>query len=78
MKENKTIKGNNFLLDLLEFEKLTREVGFANCEANLKEYNKDGNELYDKEAIETYKELRKKQLIMLEELIKFYSSNKNN
>jgi hypothetical protein len=73
MKESKIIKGNNFLLDLLEFEKLTREVGFANCEAN----NKDGNELYDKEAIETYKELREKQLIMLEELIKFYSPKKD-
>ena len=71
--ESKTIRGNNLILDLSDFEKLSREVGYYNCKSNIKKYDEDGDEFYDEDAIEKYEALREKQLIMLEELIKFYS-----
>lgn len=76
MKENvnKIIRGNNLVLDLSDFEKLSREVGYYNCKSNIKECDDNGNEFYDEEAIEKYGNLREKQLIMLEELIKSYSN----
>lgn len=76
MKENinKIIRGNNLILDLSDFEKLSREVGYYNCKSNIKEYDENGNEFYDREAIEKYADLREKQLIMLGELIKSYSN----
>ena len=62
----------NFRLDLSEFEKLSREVGYYNAKANTKEYDENGDEFYDDEAIKKYEELRDKQLAMFEELVKNY------
>ncbi len=61
---------NNFIIDISDFEKLSREVGYYNAKANIK----DEDDNYDEEAIEKYEELREKQLDMLEELIKLYSN----
>lgn len=66
---SKTIRGNNFRLDISDFEKLSREVGYYNAKSNIK----DEDDNYDEEAISKYEKLRDKQLDMLEELIKFYS-----
>lgn len=65
----KIIRGNNFRLDISDFEKLSREVGYYNAKSNIK----DEDDNYDEEAISKYEKLRDKQLDMLEELIKFYS-----
>jgi hypothetical protein len=62
----------NFIIDINDFEKLSREVGYYNCKANIKKYDKDNNESYDKNAIRTYEKLRTKQLTMQARLIKFY------
>ena len=62
----------NFMLDLSEFEKLSREVGYFNCKANQKD--EDGN--YDNDVHIKYGELRLKQLDMQELLIKTYAENK--
>jgi hypothetical protein len=67
--ESKTITGNNFRIDISDFEKLSREVGYYNAKSNIK----DEDDNYDEEAISKYEELRERQLDMLEELIKFYS-----
>lgn len=61
---------NNFIIDISDFEKLSREVGYYNAKAN----TKDEDDNYDEEAIEKYEELREKQLDKLEELIKLYSN----
>ena len=67
--ESKTIRGNNFRIDISDFEKLSREVGYYNAKSNIK----DEDDNYDEEAISKYEKLREEQLDMLEELIKFYS-----
>jgi hypothetical protein len=67
--ESKIIRGDNFHLDLVDFEKLSRDVGFYNCMSNLK----DDNDRLDMEIVSKYEELREKQLIMLQEMLKFYS-----
>jgi hypothetical protein len=67
--ESKIIRGDNFHLDLLDFEKLSREVGFYNCMSNLK----DTEDELDMENVSKYEELREKQLIMLLEMLEFYS-----
>lgn len=68
--DNETkILGNNFIIDISEFEKISREVGYYNAKSNIK----DEDDNYDQEAILEYEKLRKKQLDMLEDLIKFYS-----
>jgi hypothetical protein len=68
--ESKTIIGNNFRIDISDFEKLSREVGYYNAKSNIK----DEDDNYDEEAISKYEKLREEQLDMLEELIKFYSN----
>jgi hypothetical protein len=67
--ENLNIRGNNFTIDISDFEKLSREVGYYNAKSNIRD--EDGE--YDMEAISKYEELREKQVNMLEELIKKYS-----
>jgi hypothetical protein len=62
-------RGNNFRIDISDFEKLSREVGYYNAKSNIK----DEDDNYDEEAISKYEKLREEQLDMLEELIKFYS-----
>jgi hypothetical protein len=69
VRESKIIRGDNFHLDLLDFEKLSREVGFYNCMSNLK----DTEDEFDMESVSKYEELREKQLIMLQEMLEFYS-----
>jgi hypothetical protein len=69
VRESKIIRGDNFHLDLLDFEKLSREVGFYNCMSNLK----DTEDEFDMESVSKYEELREKQLIMLLEMLEFYS-----
>lgn len=64
------IRGNNFLLDLGEFEKLSREVGFYNSVSGFK-YD---DERYDDDAIKKYEGLREQQLIMFDALIDAYGS----
>lgn len=61
------IRGNNFLLDLGEFEKLSREVGFI---SNIR----DDDYLFDPEIGNKYDELRLAQIIMFEELIRAYGN----
>ena len=65
----------NFLLDLNEFEKLSREVGYYNALSNRKYYDEDNNEYYDEEDQKLYGELRGKQLDMQALLIKKYGKN---
>ena len=67
--DSKIIRGNNFHLDLSDFEKLSRDVGFHNCMSNLK----DDNDNLDMEVVSKYEELRERQLVMFEEMLKFYS-----
>jgi hypothetical protein len=67
--DSKIITGNNFRIDISDFEKLSREVGYYNAKSNIK----DEDDNYDEEAISKYEKLREEQLDMLEELIKFYS-----
>ncbi len=67
------LRGDNFRLDLSDFEKLSREVGFYNAKSNIKEVDKFGDEFYDEEAIAKYEELRYKQLSMFNEMLRFYS-----
>lgn len=67
--ERKIIRGNNFIIDISDFEKLSREVGYYNAKSNIKD--DDGE--YDKDIISKYEKLREEQLDMLEELIKIYS-----
>jgi hypothetical protein len=67
--ESKIIRGNNFIIDISDFEKLSREVGYYNAKSNIK----DEDDNYDEEAISKYEKLREEQLDMLKELIKFYS-----
>jgi len=67
--ENLNIIGNNFTIDISDFEKLSREVGYYNAKSNIRD--EDGE--YDMEAISKYEKLREKQVNMLEELIKKYS-----
>jgi hypothetical protein len=67
--ESKIIRGNNFIIDISDFEKLSREVGYYNAKSNIKD--EDGE--YDEDVISKYEKLREDQLDMLEELIKFYS-----
>ena len=67
--ESKIIRGNNFIIDISDFEKLSREVGYYNAISNIK----DEDDNYDEEVISKYEKLREQQLDMLEELIKFYS-----
>jgi hypothetical protein len=69
VRESKIIRGDNFHLDLLDFEKLSREVGFYNCMSNLK----DTEDELDMENVSKYEELREKQLIMFLQLLEFYS-----
>ena len=64
-----------FILDLNEFEKLSREVGYFNCKANRKYYTEDNDEYYDKDDIKQYEKLRGKQLDMQELLIERYGKN---
>lgn len=58
----------NFMMDLSNFEKLSREVGYANCKANLKDHNDN----YDETAAHNYEVLRSKQLDFQELMIKQY------
>ena len=58
----------NFIIDLNNFEKLSREVGYYNCKSN----QKDEDDNYDEDHIEKYGELREKQLDMQELLIQKY------
>jgi hypothetical protein len=58
----------NFIIDLNNFEKLSREVGYYNCKSNQKD--EDGN--YDEYHIEKYEELREKQLDIQALLIEKY------
>ena len=67
------LRGDNFRLDLSDFEKLSREVGFYNAKSNIKEIDELGNEFYDEEAIAKYEELRSEQLSMFDEMLHFYS-----
>lgn len=67
------LRGDNFRIDLSEFEKLSREVGFYNAKSNIKEVDEHGNEFYDEEVIEIYEELRGEQLSMFNQMISFYS-----
>jgi hypothetical protein len=67
--QNKVIRGDNFHLDLADFEKISRDVGFFNCMSNMKDDNDD----IDLEITSKYEKLREKQLIMFEEMLKFYS-----
>lgn len=67
----------NFIIDLSEFEKLSRQVGYYNCKANKKTYDKNNDVCYDKKSIREYEKLRLKQLDMQEKLIKLYSKNNN-
>jgi hypothetical protein len=69
VRESKIIRGDNFHLDLLDFEKLSREVGFYNCMSNLK----DTEDELDMENVSKYEDLREKQLIMFLQLLEFYS-----
>jgi hypothetical protein len=58
----------NFIIDINNFEKLSREVGYYNCKSN----QKDENDNYDEDLIGKYEELREKQLDMQELLIQKY------
>lgn len=68
--ENKL--SGNFRIDLSDFEKLSRDVGFYNCMSNIK----DEDDRIDPEMVQKYEELREKQLIMFEEILKLYSNPK--
>ncbi len=57
------------ITQLCDLEKISREVGFLNAVANTVEYDENGNESYDLEAIKQYEELRDKQLKLLNALI---------
>ena len=59
----------NLRIDLSNFEKLSRDVGFYNCMSNLK----DDEDRIDSEVVSKYEDLRERQLIMFEEILKFYS-----
>jgi hypothetical protein len=59
----------NLRIDLSDFERLSREVGFYNCMSNIK----DEEDRIDPEMVSKYEELRDKQLIMFEEILEFYS-----
>lgn len=70
--ENNQIKlSGNLRIDLSDFEKLSRDVGFYNCMSNLK----DDEDQIDNENVSKYEELREKQLIMFEEILKLYTKN---
>jgi len=56
-------------IDLSNFEKLSREVGYYNHKSNIK----DSDDLYDIDAINKYGELREAQLIMFEKFIQYYT-----
>ncbi len=66
------MKNHKFIIDINEFESLSRDVGYYNAQSNIKHYDEDGDEFYDEGDIRKYEELREKQLIMLEELIEKY------
>lgn len=68
--ENKL--SGNFRIDLSDFERLSREVGFYNCMSNIK----DEEDRIDPEMVQKYEELREKQLIMFEEILELYSNPK--
>lgn len=59
----------NLRIDLSDFEKLSRDVGFYNYMSNLK----DDEDRIDSEIVSKYESLREKQLIMFEEILKLYS-----
>jgi hypothetical protein len=67
--KNIFIRGNNFHLDLLDFERLSRDVGFFNCMSKLKDQDDD----LDLMVVSKYEELRERQLFMIEEMFNSYS-----
>lgn len=69
---NESKLSGNFRIDLSDFEKLSRDVGFYNCMSNIK----DEDDRIDPEMVQKYEELREKQLIMFEELLELYSNPK--
>jgi hypothetical protein len=63
------------ITQLCDLEKISREVGFLNAVANTKEYDEQGNESYDLEAISQYEKLRGEQLKLLNTLIDKFTSS---
>jgi hypothetical protein len=59
---------SQFRMDLRKLERLSRDVGFWNSQANLK----DEDDNYDLEAIQKYEELRNKQLDLFQTIINKY------
>jgi hypothetical protein len=59
----------NFTIDMNEFDKLSRHVGYYSCLSN----QKDENDNYDLEMIQLYEELRDRQLEMLENILNTYT-----
>jgi hypothetical protein len=64
---------SNFIIDLSDFEKLSREVGYYNMKSNIKYYDEDGNEFYNDEDIKEYNKLRKEQVKMYNKMLELYS-----
>ncbi len=60
----------NFIIDINNFEKLSREVGYYNCKANIKD-DKDKYNISDQNK---YSKLREKQLDMIKLLIEKYNN----
>ena len=64
----------NIIIDINNFEELSRKVGYFNCKANHKEYDVNNDVVYDEESIKKYEKLRLKQLKMQNDIIKLYST----
>jgi hypothetical protein len=57
-----------FRIDMGYLDKLSRQVGYWNALANIR----DENDEYDKEAIQTYEELRDKQIDLFTQILNKY------
>jgi hypothetical protein len=68
------VEKNQLVRAIFDLEKVSREVGFLNAVANTVEYDENGNESYDLEAIDQYEELRGKQIKMLNALVEKIST----
>ena len=79
-KFNENLRGESDLpreisirLDLNEFQKISQEVGYYEALSNIKHYDENDDEFYDDESISKLEELKEKQNMMFEELIRVYS-----
>ncbi len=57
-----------FRIDMGNLDKLSRQVGYWKALANIR----DENDEYDKEAIQTYEELRDKQIDLFTQILNKY------